>query len=152
MEDCIADAKAQGRSGVCMLGARRQEAWLTDQRFVERFGFQPVDETEDGYTLLALRFDGAVPRFTESARRQRVDWDKLAIYYDDQCPFIAQRVERIRAHCLEQNIPARIVRVEALEQAKALPFGTRRPQRAVRPLRRWGFHHRAARRFRDRAR
>ena len=39
LEDCIADAKAQGRSGVCMLGARKQKAWLTDQRFAEKFGF-----------------------------------------------------------------------------------------------------------------
>ncbi len=121
MEDCIADARARGRSGVCMLGARKQKAWLTNQRFAEKFGFQPVDETEDGYTLLALSFDGSAPRFAESARRQRVDWDEITVYYDDQCPYIAQRAERIRAHCLEQAIPARIIKVETLEQAKALP-------------------------------
>ena len=31
MEYCIADAKARGKSGVCMLGADKQKAWLSDQ-------------------------------------------------------------------------------------------------------------------------
>ena len=30
MEYCLDDARAKGRSGVCMLGAKRQKAWLTD--------------------------------------------------------------------------------------------------------------------------
>ena len=29
MESCLADAKAQGKAGVCMLGALRQKAWLS---------------------------------------------------------------------------------------------------------------------------
>ena len=33
MEYCLADARAQGKSGVCMLGAARQKAWLSDQSF-----------------------------------------------------------------------------------------------------------------------
>ena len=121
MEECIAAAKAHGRSGVCMLGARKQKAWLSDQRFAEKFGFAVCDETADGYTLLALSFDGSVPHFTESARRQRVDWNEITVYYDDQCPYIAQRIEGIKAHCAEKHIPARIIKVESLEQAKALP-------------------------------
>lgn len=30
MEHCIADAKAKGRYGVCMLGAKKQKSWLSD--------------------------------------------------------------------------------------------------------------------------
>lgn len=58
LEYCLADAKAQGKSGVCLLGAKKQKAWLTSQAFVEKFGFQTVDATEDGYELLALSLDG----------------------------------------------------------------------------------------------
>ena len=49
LEYCLADAKAQGKSGVCLLGAKKQKAWLTSRAFVEKFGFQTVDATEDGY-------------------------------------------------------------------------------------------------------
>lgn len=31
MEYCLADAAARGKSGVCMLGAKKQKAWLSDQ-------------------------------------------------------------------------------------------------------------------------
>ena len=61
LEYCIADAKANGKSGICVLGAKKQKAWLTDQSFLKRYGFQVVDTTESGYELLALSFDGISP-------------------------------------------------------------------------------------------
>ena len=45
LEYCIADAKANGKSGICVLGAKKQKAWLTDQSFLKRYGFQVVDTT-----------------------------------------------------------------------------------------------------------
>lgn len=30
MEYCLNDAKERGKSGVCMLGAEKQKAWLSD--------------------------------------------------------------------------------------------------------------------------
>ena len=39
MEYCLADARAQGKSGVCMLGAAKQKAWLADQSFARKYGF-----------------------------------------------------------------------------------------------------------------
>jgi ribosomal protein S18 acetylase RimI-like enzyme len=57
MEYVIEDAKAKGKSGICMLGAKKQKAWLSDQAFVKRFGFEVVETTGDGYELLALSFD-----------------------------------------------------------------------------------------------
>lgn len=53
MEYCIADAKAKGKSGICMLGSKKQKAWLSDQAFAKKFGFEVVDTTDSGYDLLA---------------------------------------------------------------------------------------------------
>ena len=39
IESCLADAKEKGKSGVCMLGAKKQKAWLSDQSLAKRFGF-----------------------------------------------------------------------------------------------------------------
>ena len=36
MEYCLADAGAKGKSGVCMLGAQKQKAWLSDQSFAKK--------------------------------------------------------------------------------------------------------------------
>ena len=120
MEVCIADAKARGRSGVCMLGSQKQKAWLSDRRFAEKFGFRAVD-TAGEYVLLALSFDGTLPRFTSGAKAQTIENRELTVYYDDQCPFIFQRVEKLKEFCAQKGLPARFIHVESAEQAKALP-------------------------------
>ena len=121
MESCITDAKAQGKSGVCMLGAKKQKAWLSDQSFAKKFGFEMVDETENGYELLALSFDGTKPRFAENAKKETIDSKKLIVYYDAQCPFIPGRIESNRKFCEENGIDADFIEVDSLEKAKNLP-------------------------------
>ena len=106
---------------MCMLGASKQKAWLSDQGFARKFGFQTVDTTDDGYELLALSFDGRLPRFRENAKMQTIDRQELTVYYDDQCPFIPDRVEKLHEFCGEKGIPAEFIHVESLEQAKNLP-------------------------------
>lgn len=120
MEDCIDDARRKGKSGICMLAARKQKAWLSDQGFARKFGFQTVD-TAGEYELLALSFDETVPRFAPSAKRMHIESNVLAVYYDDQCPYIYQRVERLREYCSVQGIPVNLIHVDTLEQAKNLP-------------------------------
>ena len=121
MESCIADAKAGGRSGVCMLGAQKQKAWLSDQSFAKKFGFETVDTTPGGYELLALSFDGSKPAFAPGARREVIDSRTLTVYYDLQCPFIPQRIEKLQTYCREKGIPASFVLIDSLEQAKTMP-------------------------------
>ena len=41
MEYCIDDARKQGKSGVCMLGAQKQKAWLSDQEFAKKVWLCP---------------------------------------------------------------------------------------------------------------
>ncbi len=72
MEYCIADARRNGKSGICMLGANKQKAWLSDQTFAKKFGFEVVDTTEQGYELLALSFDGTFPRFAQSVKTREL--------------------------------------------------------------------------------
>lgn len=121
MEYCIADARAKGKSGICMLGAKKQKAWLTDQAFARRFGFVVADTTDNGYELLALSFDGALPQFTEHARTSKIERKELTIYYNRQCPYVEQSIETVRGYCEEQGVPLTLIRVDTLEQAKNLP-------------------------------
>ena len=120
MEYCLADARAKGRSGVCMLGARHQKSWLSDQSFAKKFGFEAVDAA-GGYELLALSFDGTAPRFTDRAKRQEIESRELTVYYSPQCPFIPQKLENIRAYCEAGGVPASFLPVDTLQKAKELP-------------------------------
>ena len=121
MEYCLDDARVHEKSGVCMLGAVRQKNWLSNQDFAKKYGFTAVDRTEDDYELLALSFDGSVPCFAPNAKQQTIDRQEPVIYYDDQCPFIPQRIEKLKVYCAANGIPAEFVHVASLAQAKSLP-------------------------------
>jgi len=121
MEYCIADAKEKGKSGICMLGANKQRAWLSDQKFAKKFGFQVVDTTNDGYELLALFFDGTTPKFSANVKKQEIESQELTIYYDMQCPFVYQTVETIKQYCETNGIRSSLIQVDTLQKAKRLP-------------------------------
>lgn len=121
MEYCIADAKAKGRSGICMLGAQKQKAWLSNQAFAKKFGFEVVDTTDNGYELLALSFDGTTPKFTQSTKAQEIENKELTIYYDMQCPFAYQYIEAIKQYCETNDVPVSLIQVDTLQKAKQLP-------------------------------
>lgn len=123
MEYCLNDAKAKGKSGVCMLGAKKQKAWLTDQSFAKKFGFEVADTTENGYELLALSFDGRMPKFTQGAKSPEIASKELTIYYDMQCPYIYQNIETIKQYCETNDVPVSFIQVDTLQKAKELPCG-----------------------------
>lgn len=121
MEYCLADAKEKGKSGICMLGAKKQKSWLSDQSFAKKYGFEVVDTTAAGYELLALSFDGTVPKFAPNAQSEEIESEELTIFYDRQCPYVYQNIEKIRQYCELQDVPASFVHIDTLQKAKDLP-------------------------------
>lgn len=121
MEYCLADAREKGKSGVCMLGAQKQKAWLSDQSFAKKYGFEAVDSTDNGYELLALSFDGTTTSFAPSVKTPEIECKDLVVYYDMQCPFIYQNIEKLKEHCEAEDVPASFIQVDTLEKAKDLP-------------------------------
>lgn len=121
MEYCLADAKDKGKSGVCMLGAKKQKSWLTDQSFAKRFGFQVVDTTDSEYELLALSFDGTTPKFAPNVKNQEMESKELTIYYDVQCPYVYQSIDTIKQYCEMNGVPVSLIPVDTLQKAKELP-------------------------------
>jgi len=121
MEYCLADAKEKGKSGICMLGAKKQKSWLSDQAFVKSFGFEVVDTTDNGYELLALSFDGTTPKFTQNAKNLKIENKELTVYYDLQCPYVYQGIETIKQYCEINEVPVSLIQVDTLEKAKKLP-------------------------------
>ena len=121
MEYCLNDARANNKSGICMLGSNKQKSWLSDQSFAKKFGFKVVDTTESCYELLALSFDGTTPKFAPNVKRQEIENQDLTIYYDVQCPYILQKIVMIERHCEENGIPLSLIKVDTLQEAKELP-------------------------------
>jgi len=121
MKYCLDDAKERGKSGICMLGAKKQKSFLSDQSFAKKFGFEVVDTTNNGYELLALSFDGTTPKFAKNVKNQEIESKELTIYYDMQCPFVYQSIEMVRQYCEMNDVPVSFIQVDTLQKAKELP-------------------------------
>lgn len=120
LQYCIDDAKSQGKSGVCILSAKKKKPFLSDPKYLKKFGFEVVDQIED-YELLAISFDGTNPEFTDSARQQKIDSDNLTIYYSTQCPYINNCIEEVSGYCKDADITLDLIEVNTLEKAKNVP-------------------------------
>ena len=121
LEYCIADAKAKGKAGICVLTSRKKTPFLSDKKFLMKFGFEVVDAVGE-YELLALPLcDGATPQFRQNARQQTIDSKDLVIYYGMQCPYIPNCIEQVRQYCSLNGISHELIAVDTLDKAKNVP-------------------------------
>jgi len=122
LDYCITDAKKQNRSGICIISSKKKKPFLSEKKFMQKFGFETVDRVDNVYELMALSFDGTKPEFAANAKKQAiVDSDKLTVYYGLQCPYIPNCIEQIENYCKVNGIPFELIKVDTLEKAKALP-------------------------------
>lgn len=120
LEYCINDAKAQKKSGICVISSKKKKPFLSDKSFMLKYGFETAD-TVGEYELLALSFDGTKPSFADCVKKQSIENKELTIYYGMQCPYIPNCIEQIQTYCNANNIPLRLVAVDSLEKAKSVP-------------------------------
>jgi N-acetylglutamate synthase-like GNAT family acetyltransferase len=43
LEYCIDDAKKRGKSGVCAISSKEKKPFLSEKKFMQKFGFETVD-------------------------------------------------------------------------------------------------------------
>lgn len=120
VEYCIDDAKKQGKSGVCMLSSKKKKPFLSEKKFMVKYGFEVVDSIGE-FELLALSFDGTKPAFSNSVKQQKIRSNDLTIYYSVQCPYIPNCIEQIKIYCEKNNIPLELIAVDTLVKAKSVP-------------------------------
>lgn len=120
---CIADSKAKGKAGLCVLSSAKKRPFLSDPKYLAYKGFRVADESEAGINLMYLPFDekAAIPKFRESAKHPHVEQAGYVLYYTSQCPFNAKYVPVIERTALENNIPFQAIHVESKEQAQSVP-------------------------------
>ncbi len=118
LDYCIHEAKQNKKSGICIISSKKKVPFLSDKKFMQKYGFEVVDTIDDKYELLALSFDGNKPEFTRNAKEQKIDSKKLTIYYGLQCPYIPNCISQIKEYCETNKIEIDLIKVDSLEKAK----------------------------------
>lgn len=121
LEYCIGDAKNKKKSGICIISSKKKKPFLSEKKFIQKFGFETVDRIGEEYELMALSLDGTTPQFADSARVQAIDNKELTIYYGLQCPYIPNCIEQVQAYCEANQVPLNLIKIDSLEKAKELP-------------------------------
>ena len=117
---CISDVKKQKKSGICVISSKKKKPFMSDKAFFQKNKFVIVDNIED-YELMALSFDGKIPKFTNKAKKQEIKSKNLTIYYGMQCPFIPNCIEQIQDYCSKNKIKLELEKIDTLKKAKEVP-------------------------------
>lgn len=66
---CIDDAKEKGKAGICILSSKKKKPFLSDKKFLLKYGFRVVDTAGNDYELMALSFNGSNPQFSDTVKK-----------------------------------------------------------------------------------
>lgn len=124
LSECIRDAKAQGKKGVCILSSdKRKKEFLSDPKYMAYKGFTVADTTDTGINLMYLPFgeNTEPPKFKECAKNPNISEKGFVIYYTDQCPFTYYWVPRVQEAAKENNIPLKVIHITDKESAQNVP-------------------------------
>ena len=123
LSECLRDAKAQGRKGLCILSSAKKKGFLADPKYLLHKGFLVADESDTGIQLWALPFrDGEeLPHFRDCAKHPRVEESGFVLYYSDQCPYTYYWVPRLEEAASMHGVPLRVVRIDSREAAQNAP-------------------------------
>lgn len=124
LDECIKDAKAHGKKGICILSAEgRKREFLSDPKYMAHKGFSVADVSDCGITLmyLPLADDAELPKFKECAKHPKAGCNGFLLYYTDQCPFTFYWVPRVEEAAKAHNIPLKTIHITTREAAQNVP-------------------------------
>lgn len=66
LDECIRDARAQGKRGLAVLSSEKKLGYLSDPKYLKYKGFQTADSASPHFRLMALPFESQaeLPRFS----------------------------------------------------------------------------------------
>ena len=123
LEQCIADSKAKGKKGLCILSSAKKKPFLADPKFLAHKGFFVCDEADNGIQLWYLPFDNTMqkPQFKECAKHPHTEESGYVLYYTSQCPFNAKYVPILEKMAKEKAIPFHAIHITSKEEAQNAP-------------------------------
>lgn len=128
LDECINDAKKQGKDGIAVVTSEKDRPFLTDKNFYLKNGFQTVDTAFPYFELLAIRFNNAeYPSFTKKAKEGKCS-SRADFYfvYSDQCVFMDEYASIFSSVVKRNGFSSEVKKLSSCTEAKkeGSPFGT----------------------------
>lgn len=120
LQYAIADAKKQGKNGLCVLSSKKKKPFLAEKSFFTKYGFQVVDTIND-YELLAVSFNQELPHFNDCVKKMTIEEKDLTLFYSPQCPFTVFSVNEAKRYMEQNHVKINLVCIDSLDKAKNVP-------------------------------
>lgn len=123
LAECIADSKASGRKGLCILSSAKKKPFLADPKHLKYKGFEVCDEADNGIQLWYLPFSKNVekPCFKDFAKHPHISEKGYVLYYTSQCPFNAKYVPILEETAKANGVKFRAVHIQSKQEAQNAP-------------------------------
>jgi len=127
LEECLEDARRQGRRGVVMVSS--DGTWLARKDIFLRNGFVEVEQAAPSFQLLVHRLDAAPdPSFPKNWEERLAHLGSgMTIVRSSQCPYNEDAVGGILQFAQESHIPVRTVELNSAREVQdgaPCPYGT----------------------------
>lgn len=123
LEECISDARAQGKLGIVVLSSKAKMPFLSDPKYLKHRGFRVCDTAAPYYELLVLPFaeKAEMPRFKECCSSGKIEQQGIILYYSNQCPHTEKYAPLIAEIANARGINFTLKKYETKEQAQNAP-------------------------------
>lgn len=128
LEECIKDAKEQGKQGLVILSSAVKKPFLSDPKYLKYKGFMVCDTAKPYFELLYLPFEASAPKpeFLDCCKEGHILEEGFVLYYSDQCPYSEKYSQLIAEAAKEEGTEVTLIKYtdKHLAQAAASPFTT----------------------------
>lgn len=125
LSSVIKDAEESGKSGLVTIVGTKKLHFMNDTSWLLKQGFQEVDRTDTGFSLLAFKLDSSAddPMFNSSVHHPFLPQDKgLFVFYSNRCPFSEFHAKVSLMETAEKrNLRLNIMKLSSMDQAQNAP-------------------------------
>ena len=123
LNECIKEAKANKKKGLCILSSAKKKPFLADPKFLKYKDFEVADVADNGIELWYLSFtkSATLPKFKSCAKKAKIKDKGYVLYYTNQCPFNAKYVPTIEDVAKKNKIKFKVIRLKNKTEAQFAP-------------------------------
>lgn len=125
LQSAIDDARAQEKWGLVTVVGTKKFHFMSDAKWLLRNGFEEVENTSYGFSLLVLKLNAAAanPHFNSSvATGTCPNKEGITAYFSNRCPYAEYHVtESLVETAKKRHLHLEVVKFETVESAQQSP-------------------------------
>ena len=119
IEECIEDAKTQGKIGVAVITS--EGSFMAGKDVFLKNGFKSVASAEPSFELMVKTLKkGPLPKFMDW-ENQLSKYKGLNIVYANQCPWVVRSIEVLAETAKKEGLKLEVTELETAKQAQSSP-------------------------------